>query len=131
MKFRILVVLLAALTLLLLASTASAHGVSVDKLDNAGWSCMVAGPHGWTHCFPPSVGVGPAGPMMKGKAANVMVFEVDSDGHSNFLGTELLITEYHDQPCMAEGGEHYHDIANGGGVYACHHFDTAAAAGGG
>ena len=134
MKSRTFIVMFAALLLLLLASTASAHGLDTEKLENAGWDCSIAGPHGWVHCFPPGA------PMTKGKATTVKVFDCqgpsctvgeegafDGVGHP-FLGTELLIhsSVYNDQGCATDGGEAYHPVETPIGVfYACHHFDTS------
>jgi hypothetical protein len=132
MKIRAFVVLLAALLLLVLVTAVSAHGLDTDTLTKAGWGCMIAGDHGWVHCFPPG------SPMEKGKATTVKVFDCKEPdctdegggdfsgvGHP-FLGTELLIHEsvYHGQPCMTDGGEAYHSLAPVLPFYACHHFDT-------
>jgi len=116
MKARKLIFLLVVLLLLIVVSTVSAHGNDSDRLSNAGWNCIVAGPNNWIHCFAPGQS------MARGQAGNVMVF--GGDGHP-FLGTELLIHEdvYNGQPCAADNGEPYHFLVDPP-FYACHHFET-------
>jgi len=131
MKARKLIFLLAVLLLLIVVSTVSAHGNDSGKLSNAGWGCMIAGDHGWVHCFAPGKS------MTQGKTSVVQVFDCQSPdcvdlgggafsgvGHP-FLGTELLIHAdvYNGQPCATDGGEPYHFL---GFIpfYACHHFET-------
>lgn len=115
-KLKIIVVLAASLILLLgLFSVASAKGSAADQLENAGWGCEIAGPHGWLHCF------GPGG----GQTIRVKVFSADGD---TFLGTELLIhaSVYAGQPCATDGGAPYTDLQPALGIpyYACHFFNT-------
>jgi hypothetical protein len=128
MKVRVLVLLIALMALTFLPSSALAGGVNPAQLGQAGWSCMVAGPHGWVHCFAPAAGASPA-------TITVMVFNIGDPNASNaeFLGTELLIHEslYNGQPCPqldGPGGEsqpyEYLFPEVGLPYYACHHFET-------
>ena len=135
MKSRTFIVMFAALLLLLLAATVSAHGLDSEKQENAGWGCFIAGDHNWVHCFPPGAS------MTRGKATTVKVFDChepsctvvgtegafEGSGHP-FLGTELLLhsSVYNGQACATDGGEAYHPVPTPAGLfYACHHFDTS------
>ncbi len=124
---RRLIVMLAVVAMVMGAmAPASAGGVSVDKMTNAGWTCVTAGPSDYDHCFDPTVEFGSSGPILaNGKAFNVMVF--DDDGGA-YLGTELLrfsgtdLTEAGvSLPCPKDHGWH----SLGGGLYACHHWKGA------
>ena len=121
MKIRIIVVISALATLLLLVSVASANGRSHTsaQLDNAGWTCNNAGPHNWVHCFTPGVD-------LSSNPATVQV-KVFGEKGDPFLGAEILIRAdlYGGQPCPQDGGGPYVLIAFPFGDYnACHHFDT-------
>lgn len=121
---RLLLLLALAATLLLAPSSALAAGKghSSSQLEKAGWTCVNAGPHNWTHCFNP--GFDPTG-----ESINVKVFSEDG---SAFLGTELLLRAdlYQGQPCMQDGGGEYELLpAAPLGPFpvdyrACHHFAT-------
>jgi hypothetical protein len=119
-----LTLMLAAVLLLsMVGAVANARGVTAQQMADAGWECMVAGPHGWTHCTPPGNGLftGESLPA----TAQVKVFE-GWDGE--FLGTEILVRwdvyENGMQPCPTDGGGPYHFLGMPP-YYACHHFDTS------
>jgi len=117
-----LTLMLAAVLLLsMVGAVANARGVTAQRLVDAGWTCIVAGPHEWTHCTPPGNGLftGESLPA----TAQVKVFE---SLEGEFLGTEILIRYdlYAGQPCVTDGGEPYHFLETPP-YYACHHFDTA------
>jgi hypothetical protein len=120
-KLLFVVVLLVLLTSTVVAASAGGH--NADQLSNAGWFCVNAGPHNWTHCFTP--GFDPTS-----ESLNVKVFSEDGD---TFLGTELLIRDdiYKGQPCIQDGGGAYDLLpAAPDGPFpvayrACHHFDTS------
>lgn len=119
MKRKLLVVLG---TLILLSSAvtiagASAEGQNASQLEDAGWTCIVAGPSDWIHCFPPS-----QNPSAAPATLQVKVFDVA--GYP-FLGTELLIRAdlYHGQPCPQDDSETYEPVP-GMPYLACHHFQT-------
>lgn len=109
-----------AITMILmfaLFSGAAAQGNTADQLTDAGWSCAVFPPHGWTHCFSPG----------GGQTLRVKVFNASGD---TFLGTELLIhaNVYAGQPCATDGGDPYTDLLPIFGIpyFACHFFDTSS-----
>jgi hypothetical protein len=116
-KLLFVVVLLVLLTSTVVA--ASARGNDADQLSNAGWTCVVAGPHDWVHCFKP-------GFDGTGESQIVKVFTGDGD---TFLGTELLIRAdlYAGQPCVTDGGGDYAELFGvlADDYYACHLFDTS------
>lgn len=117
MKKRRMIMMLAVVAMTMgLMAPASAGGLTADKLDDAGWSCVPAGPHGWVHCFSPAAEAS-AGSI----TIRVMVFDVPGD---TFLGPELLIHEdvYNQQPCMTDGGAEYTYLEPliGAPYYACH-----------
>ena len=107
----------ALLLLGLLAGTASAQGVSPDKLQNAGWDCFEI-PELGIHCTQD------ASTLCTGEdnAVPILVFDAD-DG--DFLGTEMLLHDrvFNDQPCPQDGGDWF-PVA-GGTYWACHHYDTS------
>lgn len=118
MKVKTLVVLALTMALMFaLFGGASAQGNTADQLTDAGWSCDVFPPHGWTHCFSPG----------GGKTLRVKVFDASGD---TYLGTELLIHEsvYAGQPCATDGGNPYTDLLPIFGIpyYACHFFNTSS-----
>ena len=120
MKTRRLVIILAVMAMAMGAmAPASAQGATAESLENAGWTCGIAGPHEWNHCFSPA----------RGKALPVMVFgDYDNDGYSEgdpLLGTELLLfgSVYGGQPCSADDGDGYHAVP-GTPFVACHHYET-------
>jgi hypothetical protein len=105
---------------------AGAGGVTAEKLESTpAWSCEIAGPHGWNHCFNQKNG--------NGKVIQVRIFG-DLDGGwevgDPLLGTEILIHEsvYNGQPCSTDGGGEYAYLGSGPPFipyYACHHFATS------
>ena len=124
MKHKVIGTSLLLLVLMLaVAGVAYAGGHTTAQLEKAGWSCVIAGPHGWTHCFPPSTNPTGAAPA----TMQVKVFE---DETGPYLGTELLIRAnlYHDQPCPQIGGGPYEGPLDLGGTdyFACHHFHTSS-----
>lgn len=119
--------LMASVLLVMSALPVAAHTSGVDRMEDAGWSCLDFGPLG-IHCFnePSSALFDGEGPT----AVPVRVFTFDQDGHETYQGTELLIrvdvferNPNRQRPCPQEGG-HWHDLRVGFGLpyYGCHHF---------
>lgn len=120
--------LVASVLLVMIPLPAAAHTSGVDRMENAGWTCIDFGELG-IHCFNE-----PSSALFAGKGAPVAVparvFTVDQDGHETYQGTELLIrvdvferNPNVKRPCPQEGG-HWHDLRPEYGLpyYACHHF---------
>jgi hypothetical protein len=128
MASRIVGVLVLLLSLVSTFTTvASAGGNSPAHHVEAGWTCVVAGPHNWVHCFPP-------GAFSSGSSLSVKVFDTDDTSSTDaaFLGTEHLIHAdlYAGQPCPQDGGEEYDFLPSAvSGLpfdyRACHHYSTA------
>lgn len=100
---------------LMIAAPASAHGVSPQKLTNAGWECFDV-PGLGVHCPPP-------GHHASTATMTVLYFDTTDPAatHAPFSGTELLLRAdlYHGQPCPQEGTDPWHLLPFG--YYACHH----------
>ena len=122
--------LMASVLLGMMASPAAAQTTGVDRMENAGWTCIDFGPLGM-HCFnSPSTslfaGEGPT-------SVQARVFMADQDGHETYLGTELLIradvferNPNRERPCPQEGG-HWEDLRPTFDLpyYGCHHYATS------
>lgn len=110
------------LMFILTATAASAKGHTASQLTNAGWSCDIAGPHGWLHCFEPSLNM--PDDLLNGNRATLQVKVFTADG-GTYLGAEILVHEdiYNWQPCMTDGGGSY-EFLGFAPYYACHHFAT-------
>lgn len=114
----------AALFVAMMAGPAAAQGVSPEKLEKAGWTCMSEGAGAPTHCLPRGEAV------FTGEVAASIIMSVGPDGE--FWGTELLIHHdlYNGQPCPqddVDGGDGtYLDVEPLVGVpyFVCHHFDS-------
>jgi hypothetical protein len=122
--------LMASVLLVMMAGPAAAHTTGIDRMENAGWTCIDFGPLG-IHCFnaPSSTLFGGASPT----SVQARVFTVDQEGHVTYQGTELLIradvferNPNRERPCPQEGG-HWHDLRAEFGLpyYGCHHYDTS------
>jgi hypothetical protein len=87
---------------------------SADKLAQAGFFCVNAGPSNWLHCLRLSHFGNPSVPVM-----------VYSEDGIEFKGTELLLRPdiYAGQPCRQDGGDTW-DYNAGLDYMACHHFHT-------
>ena len=116
-----------ALVAVMMASPAGAHATGVERVENAGWTCIDFGPLG-IHCFnEPSSAVfaGEGWPT----SVQSRVFTVDQ-GHETHQGTEVWIradvferSPKRDRPCPQEG-DHWEDLSGFGlPYYGCHHFD--------
>jgi hypothetical protein len=120
--------LMASVLLVTMAMPAAAHTTGVERMENAGWTCIDFGPLG-IHCFN-----GPSSALFAGEgptSVHARVFIDDQDGNETYLGTELLIradvferNPNLERPCPQEGG-HWHDLRDDFGLpyYGCHHFD--------
>jgi hypothetical protein len=119
--------LMAFVLLVMMAVPAAARTSGVDRMENAGWTCIDFGPLG-IHCFnaPSSALFDGEGPT----SVHARVFMVEA-GHETYLGTELLIradvferNPNRERPCPQEGG-HWQDLSPEFGLpyYGCHHFD--------
>lgn len=106
---------------------AAADTPGIDRMENAGWTCIDFGPLGF-HCFnePASTLFDGEGPV----SVPIRVFTVDEDGHETYKGTELLIRAdvFERNPnlerrCPQEGGD-WLDLRPGFGLpyYGCHRF---------
>ena len=110
---KILISIALAFSSLAVSNNASADNTS-DKLANAGFFCVNAGPSSFLHCL---------GLRHFGKpSVPVMVYSEDG---SQFLGTELLLRPdiYAGQPCPQDSGEQW-DYNADLDYMACHHFHT-------
>lgn len=121
---------LMASVLLGMSALPAAHATGVDRMENAGWTCIDFGPLG-VHCFnePSSALFAGEGPT----SVQARVFAVDEEGHETYLGTELLIradvferNPNGARPCPQEGG-HWEDLMPTFSLpyYGCHHYDTS------
>lgn len=110
---KVLISTVFAASSLAVLNTASADNTS-DKLANAGFFCVNAGPSNFLHCLRLSHFGNPSVP--------VMVYSVDG---SEFLGTELLLRPdiYAGQPCPQDSGDLW-DYNVDLDYMACHHFHT-------
>lgn len=121
---------LAAIMGLLLAMTAGqaaakGTGLTADKLERAGWTCIDQGEQLPTPCLPDAEAV------FTGQARSSIIMTFGPHGQS-FWGTEHLIHRdlYNGQPCPqdeVEGGDGgYIDLQpeNGLPYFVCHHFDS-------
>jgi hypothetical protein len=119
--------LVASVLLVMMAMPAAARSTGVERMENAGWTCIDFGPLG-IHCFnEPSMALfSDGGPP----SVQARVFTVDQAGHETYDGTELLIrvdvferNPNRERPCPQEGG-HWHDLRDDFGLpyYGCHHF---------
>ena len=110
MKFKYGFIMFAFLLMMVAVATVGAAGHNASQLERAGWTCGIAGPHGWLHCS-------------KDKGGNPSTIEVKvfNGAGDEFLGTELLIRDdlYNGQPCPQEGGGEYFLLPFG--YRACHH----------
>ncbi len=115
-------VMIGALVLLLLAVAlpASARGLTPERLENAGWSCLTADSE--THCWKGDPGA--LGEFIVGGVGtvNIMVFE-----HGDFVAAETVTwNDASQRACPGEGLGH-----NDGwgfapfGAYACHHYPAS------
>jgi hypothetical protein len=123
--------LMASVLLVMMAMPAAASTTGVERMENAGWTCIDFGPLG-IHCFN-----APSTALFQGEGPTTVqarVFMVDQDGHEAYDGTELLIradvferNPNGDRPCPQEGG-HWHDLRDDFGLpyYGCHHYDTSS-----
>lgn len=120
--------LMASMLLVMMAGPAAASSTGVERMKNAGWTCIDFGPLG-NHCFngPSSALFGGEGPT----SVHARVFIDDQDENETYLGTELLIradvferNPNRQRPCPQEGG-HWHDLRDDFGLpyYGCHHFN--------
>ena len=122
-------ILMASVLLVMTAVPAVASTSGVERMENAGWSCIDFGPLG-IHCFN-----GPSSALFAGEGPTTVqarVFTVE-EGHETYDGTELLIrvdvferNPNGHRPCPQEGG-HWHDLRPEFGLpyYGCHHYDTS------
>ncbi len=128
MRTRRMVMILAVVGMVMgVMAPAGAGGVTAETLDaTPAWSCEIAGPHGWNHCFNQK--------NSNGKVIQVRVFGHFGDDPNGWdpgdplLGTEILVdvSVYNGQPCATDGGGPYHDLSGvGAGPFACHHFSTS------
>ncbi len=116
----LLTTLLLALGILAGPVSANGGGVSPEKLQKAGWTCITPDPHPdprGIHC------IKDLGAVLAGERATsiVMVFDPET---GEFWGTELLIHQdlYNGQPCP-QGDGSYVDLSGLGLPYfVCHHF---------
>lgn len=121
MKTKMFALLITIALLALTVTAAAAKGESPAKLNKAGWTCMIAGPHQWVHCVKHG---------FTGNTVLVKVFDTHDTNaeEATFLGTELLIHKdiYKWQPCPQNGEEMYDFLEPEVGLpyYACHHFDA-------
>ena len=120
--------LMASVLLVMIPLPAAAHTSGVDRMVDAGWTCIDFGPLG-IHCFNE-----PSSALFDDEGAPVAVparvFTVDEGGHETYQGTELLIradvferNPNVKRPCPQEGG-HWHDLRPEFGLpyYGCHRF---------
>lgn len=118
-----MIAVLIAMLLLLIAFTVAYAANTSDQLENAGYTCVNAGPYNLTHCFPPYISF--PDDLLSGKPKTVQVKVFDVYG-TTFLGTELLVRHdlYNGQSCPQDGLDEYEDISEATGFpyYACHHF---------
>ena len=117
-----------ALVAVMMASPAAAHATGVERMENAGWTCIDFAPLG-IHCFnePSSAAFG-----VEGWPTSVQsrVFTVDDQGHETYQGTEVWIradvferNPKGVRPCPQEGA-HWEDLSGFElPYYGCHHFD--------
>lgn len=115
---------LALVLFVAIGSSATAGGVSPEKLVKAGWLCENI--EGQVHCFPP-------GDSSSSASISVRVFDTPDPGaaEADFLGTELVIRAdlFAGQPCPQDGGAYAPLDFTGDGqpeYYACHRYDTSA-----
>ena len=110
---KILISIALAFSPLAVSNNASADNTS-DKLANAGFFCVNAGPSNFLHCLRLSHFGNPSVPVM-----------VYSEDGSQFKGTELLLRPdiYAGQPCPQDSGELW-DYNEDLDYMACHHFHT-------
>lgn len=133
MKLRLIGLFVLIAVLILSVTSVSAHGRGNNpaSLGDAGWLCVVAGPHGWVHCFPP-------GAFSSFSSISVKVFDTGDPGaeHAPYLGTEILLRAdlypETNPPCPQDGGEPYELLSpadTGLPFYyrACHHYETGHA----
>lgn len=101
---------------LLTMTPAAAAQLTSAQLVQAGFLCIVAGPHDWIHCLNSQL-LAKGGP-----AIQVVVFSGDG---SIFLGTEQLLREdkYAGQPCPQDDQPMWEPV-DGIPYVACHHFGT-------
>ena len=110
-------VIISMAAIMLFASGANANGGhTAARLENAGLTCIPAGPHDWIHCADFD-GIGNGKP-----AVSVKVFSVDG---LTFYGTEQLLRGdlYAGQSCPQDELDTWSDLGDTGYV-ACHHFFT-------
>jgi hypothetical protein len=116
---RIPLLVVAALAASLVAVTpATAEGVTVDQLRNAGWTCFVPPPFpDRIVCGNPALGLPQPPPDPNGRPA-YSVFVFDREG--NFRGTEHLTRAdlFHGQQCPQSAWVFIAPI----GYYECQHF---------
>jgi hypothetical protein len=105
--FSVAVLLIAVLFAVPMAAYANNGKVSMDHLQERGWTCVPI--EGEPHCFDPG-----DGKSNNNATINVLVF--DADG--KFLGTEILWLAhiYAGQPCPQD------QILDLGFAFACHHY---------
>jgi hypothetical protein len=127
MKTKVAGIAVVVLLLALSATSVLAAGSNTPaQRGTAGWLCVVAGPHGWVHCFPP-------GAFASSASLPVQVFDAEEPASSegDFLGTEILIRDdlYRGQSCAAGHGGPYDALPSDesglpADYAACHHYDT-------
>lgn len=106
-------------------ATAQESGLTADKLERAGWTCIDQAGQLPTPCLPDAESV------FAGEAASSVVLTFGPDGRE-FWGTEHLVHRdlYNGQPCprdeVAGGDGGYLDLQplNGLPYFVCHHFDS-------
>ena len=105
MRHRISIIVIAAAAACMLATGASAKGVSPAKLSRAGWDCFLPPPFNPNvHCAPP----GQLEAIVSGQARSGMFMAFATDNVNSddaaLLGTERLIRGdlYRGQPCPTD-----------------------------
>lgn len=106
-------------------ASAKGQGLTADKLERAGWTCIDQAGHLPTPCLPD------ADAVFSGQARSSTILTFGPDGQE-FWGTEHLLHRdlYNGQPCpqdeVAGGDGGYLDLRplNGLPYFVCHHFDS-------
>lgn len=110
---KIMISVALAISLSGVSDNASADNTA-DKLADAGFFCVNAGPSNWLHCLQLRHFGNPSVPV-----------KVYSEDGVEFKGTELLLRPdiYAGQPCRQDDGEVW-DYNEDLDYMACHHFHT-------
>ena len=116
-KFIMILVVFIIFTFGLTTAASAGNNHNASQLERAGWNCVVAGSHGWIHCFPPG-------------SNNETTIQVKVFGETGapFLGAEILVNAsvYNGQVCATDGGNAYTYLGDDFPYYACHLFNTGS-----